>query len=69
LKRGKKKLASREVTLQAIWPIAEVLTKVGWPKTLSGIHGPLGPIFFPIDKVNITADCWENQFRLLWLWP
>jgi hypothetical protein len=28
------------------------------------IHGPLGPIFYPIEKANIIADYLENQFRV-----
>jgi hypothetical protein len=26
-------------------------------------HGPLGPIFYLVDKANIIADCVEIQFR------
>jgi hypothetical protein len=29
----------------------------------SAIRGPLGRIFYPIDKASIIADCLENQFR------
>jgi hypothetical protein len=29
------------------------------------IHGPLGPIFYRIDKANVTADCLDTQFRAL----
>jgi hypothetical protein len=28
------------------------------------IHGPFGPVFYPIDKANIIADCLENRFRV-----
>jgi hypothetical protein len=28
------------------------------------VHGPLGPIFYPINKANIIADFLENQFRV-----
>jgi hypothetical protein len=61
--RWETKLANCEVTHQVIWPIAKSLAKSGGPKTPSEIHGPLGPIFYPIDKANIIADCLENQFR------
>jgi hypothetical protein len=43
------KLANCEVTPQATWPTAKSLSKRGGPKTLSAIHGPLGPIFYSID--------------------
>jgi hypothetical protein len=62
-KRLETKLANCEVTPQAIWPIAKSLTRRGGPKTPSAIHGPLGLIFYPIDKANIVACCLENQFR------
>jgi hypothetical protein len=57
-------LATCEVTPQAIWPVAKSLTKSGGPKASSAIHGPLGHIFYPIDKANIIADCLENQFTV-----
>jgi hypothetical protein len=56
-------LANCEVTHQGIWPIAKSLTKRGGPKAPAATHGPLGPSFHPIDKVNIITDCLENQFR------
>jgi hypothetical protein len=34
----------------------EIPHKKGWTKSTSAIHGPLGPIFYPIDKANIIAD-------------
>jgi hypothetical protein len=49
---------------QAIWHIAKSLTKRGGPKVPSESHGPLGLIFYPIDKANIIEDCLENQFRV-----
>jgi hypothetical protein len=55
-------LANYIVTPQAIWPIAKSLSKSSGPKAPSAIHGPLGPVFYPIDKANITADCLETQF-------
>jgi hypothetical protein len=56
------KMANCEVTPEAIWPIAKSLTNRGEPKALSVIHGPLDPIFYPIDEANIIADFLENQF-------
>jgi hypothetical protein len=41
----------------------EFVRKRDGPKAPSGIHAPLGLIFYPIDKANLTADCLENQFR------
>jgi hypothetical protein len=58
------KLANCKVTPQAIWPIEKSLKKRGGPKTPSAIHGPLGPLFYPIDNANATADCLENQFTV-----
>jgi hypothetical protein len=29
----------------------------------TAIHGPLNPIFYPLDKANIIAYFLENQFR------
>jgi hypothetical protein len=63
LERWATKLENCEVTPQAIWHIAKSLTKRGGPKALSAIHDPVCPIFYPVDKANITADCLENQFR------
>jgi hypothetical protein len=56
-------LVNHKVTLQAIWPISKSVIKRGGQKVPSAIHGPLGPIFYPVDKANIVADCLENQFR------
>jgi hypothetical protein len=61
-KRWETKLANCEVTPQSIWPIVKSLTKRGGPKAPSAIHGPLGLLFYPIDKANTTADCLENHF-------
>jgi hypothetical protein len=63
LERWETQLANCEVTPQAIWPIAESLSKRDGPKASSAIHDPLGPIFYPINKANIIANCLENQFR------
>jgi hypothetical protein len=60
--RWETKLANFKDTPQAIWPIAKSLTKSDGPKALSAIHDPSGPIVYPIDKANTTADCLENQF-------
>jgi hypothetical protein len=64
LVRWETKLANCKVTPQAIRPIAKSLSKRGGPQAPSAIHGPLGPIFYPIDRANIIADCLENQFRV-----
>jgi hypothetical protein len=45
-----------------MWRIAKSLTRRSGPKAPSVIHDPLGSIFYPIDKLYITADCLENQF-------
>jgi hypothetical protein len=63
LERWETKLTNCEVTSQAVWLIAEFLSKSGGPETPSEVHCPLGPIFYPIDKANIIADCIENKFR------
>jgi hypothetical protein len=53
-----------QVTPQAIWSIAKYFSERGGPKALSAIHGSLCPIFYLIDVAKITADCFENQFRV-----
>jgi hypothetical protein len=50
--RWETKLANCQVTTQAICPIAKSLPKSGGSKAPSAIHGPLGPIFYPVDKAN-----------------
>jgi hypothetical protein len=57
------KLANCEVRPQVIWPVSKFLTETGGTKSPSAIHGPLGPIFYPIDKASIIADCLENQLK------
>jgi hypothetical protein len=49
LERWETELANCEVTSQAIWPISKSTTKRGGPKALATIHGPLGPIFYPLE--------------------
>jgi hypothetical protein len=56
-------LANCKDTPQAVRLVAKSLSKMGGPKVPSTIHGPFGTIFYPIGKVNIIADCLENQFR------
>lgn len=63
LERWIKSLANCEVTPQAISSIAKSLTKWGEPQAPSAIHGPLGPIFYPIDKANIITDGLGNMLR------
>jgi hypothetical protein len=60
LERWGTELANSEVTPREIWPIAKSLIKWGRQKAPLAIHGPLGPIFYPIDKVRVIADCLEN---------
>jgi hypothetical protein len=62
LERSETKIENREVTPQAIWPIAKSLTKWGGPKTPTAIHGPLGPVFYPIEKASVIANYLENLF-------
>jgi hypothetical protein len=44
--------------------LAKSLTGKGGPKAPSAIHGPLRLLFYPIDKVNIIADCLENHLSV-----
>jgi hypothetical protein len=55
LARWETNLANCEVTPQAIWPIAKSLKKMGRPKASSAMHGPLGPMFYPINEANINC--------------
>jgi hypothetical protein len=41
---------------------AKYLTKRDGPKATTAIHGPSGPIFYPIDKAHAIANYLENQF-------
>jgi hypothetical protein len=50
--------------LQAVWPVVKSFTKRGCPKAPSSIYRPLGPIFCPVGKANIIADCLEKEFTL-----
>jgi hypothetical protein len=63
LERCETKLENCEVTLQAMWRIVEPLSEMAGAKAPSAIHGPLGPIFYPVNKANIIAHCLENQSR------
>jgi hypothetical protein len=63
LERWVTKLGNCECTSQAPWLISKSLSKMDEPKAPSAIHCPLGPIFYPIDKANIIADCFKKQFR------
>jgi hypothetical protein len=51
-----------EVTPQAIWPTAKSLTTWDGPRAPPVVHGPLGPIFYPVDTATKTAACLESQF-------
>jgi hypothetical protein len=61
--RWETNLANSEFIPQTTWPIAKSLTKRGGPKAPPTFHGPLDPIFYPIDKAYIIALCLENLFR------
>jgi hypothetical protein len=56
-------LANCEVTPQAMWLIANSSEKVMDQRHHLEFMVPLGPIFYPIDKANLIADCLEIQFR------
>jgi hypothetical protein len=60
--RWESKIANSEVTPQAIWPIAELLTNWVGPTAPTAIHGPLGIKFHPLEKANAIAGCLEKQF-------
>jgi hypothetical protein len=62
LERWETMLANTEVTPQAIWPFAKSLANRDGPRAQSAIHGSLGLKFHHVDKVNVIADCLENQF-------
>jgi hypothetical protein len=54
---GDKKLRGRTTNNIAYCKITH---KHGWTKRT--IHCPTGPIFYPVDKAIILADCLEKQF-------
>jgi hypothetical protein len=62
LERWETKVGNCEVTLQALWPIVKSLMERVGPKAPTTIHGPLGITYQPNEKVNVIADCLENQF-------
>jgi hypothetical protein len=62
LERWETMIRNCEVTPQAIWPIAKSLTKRGEPKATTAIHGPLGPVFYPSENVNVIANYLQNLF-------
>jgi hypothetical protein len=62
VERWETKLANCEVTPQAIWPIAKSSQKGVDQSTICNSWS-LRPIFYPIDKANIIADCLDDQFR------
>jgi hypothetical protein len=51
-----------EVTPQALGIIAKSLMKRDGPKAPTTIHGHLGITYQQNEKVNVIADCLENQF-------
>jgi hypothetical protein len=57
------KVISCEVTPRAIWPTANSLSKFGEQMAASVNHGQFSPIFCPLDRGNINADCLENRSR------
>jgi hypothetical protein len=62
LERWETKISKREITPRSIWPIAKSLLKSDRPRAPSAIHGPLSVTFLPLDKANVIAVCFENQF-------
>jgi hypothetical protein len=62
LERWETKIENCEVTPQAMRPIAKSLTKRGEAKATTAIHGPLGPVFYPLEKANVIANYLENLF-------
>jgi hypothetical protein len=62
LERWDSKVANNEVTPQAIWPIAKLLTNRNGPRAPTAIHGSLGTKFHPLQKDNTIADCLKKQF-------
>jgi hypothetical protein len=42
----------------------KILTKRGGTKAQSAICGPLGPLFYEVDKANTIADSLDNQFTV-----
>jgi hypothetical protein len=60
LERWEIKIENFEVTPQAIWPISKSLTNRGEPKATPSVHGPLGPVFYPIEQANVIAHSLEN---------
>jgi hypothetical protein len=61
LEQWESKIANSEVTPQATWPIAKLLTNRDGPRAPTAIHGPLGIKFHPLEKANTIADCMEKQ--------
>jgi hypothetical protein len=55
LERWEIKIENCEVTPQPIWLIVKPLTKRGEPKAPTALHGPLGPVFYPNKKANVSA--------------
>jgi hypothetical protein len=62
LERWETEIENREITPQAIWPIAKSHTKRGEAKATTTIHGPLGPVFYPNEKAHVIANYLENLF-------
>jgi hypothetical protein len=53
------KIASTDVTPQAIWPVAKSLMKRDGAEKPTAIPDPFG---LPLQKANTISDCLENQF-------
>jgi hypothetical protein len=41
---------------------SEIPQKRGEPKATTGIHGPIGPVFYPNEKANENANYLDNLF-------
>jgi hypothetical protein len=62
LEQWESKIEYCEVSPQAIWPIAKLLTKRSGPKATTAIYGPLGPVFYPNEKANVIVNYLGNLF-------
>jgi hypothetical protein len=60
--RWETKISNSEATPHAIWPLAKCPMRRDRTKAPTAVHGPSGIKFLPLEKVNVIADCLENQF-------
>jgi hypothetical protein len=62
LEQWETKVGNCEVTPQALWPVAKLLTKRDGPKAPVTVLGPVGITYHLNEKANAIADFLENQF-------